>query len=125
MPLSNLAFVSAENNTGPLGAAGASPADGPILAGTAKAVYGYIAQGGGYLWEGNPPIDQAATRELNTAPSGNMVGSQAIPMWHHAIGIHNPMFWLLLLVLLFVGYVGFLFDFSVKRIGKASLKGGD
>jgi hypothetical protein len=37
---------------------------------------------------------------------------------------NNPLFWLLVAVLLFVGYVGFLFDFSVKKIGNISLSGG-
>lgn len=43
---------------------------------------------------------------------------------HLSLHWDNPLFWLLVLLLLFVGYVGFLFDFSVKRIGSVELKGG-
>lgn len=43
---------------------------------------------------------------------------------HFSLHWNNPMFWFLILVLLFVGYVGFLFDFSVKKIGSVNLKGG-
>lgn len=43
---------------------------------------------------------------------------------HFALHWNNPIFWFLLLLLIFVGYVGFLFDFSVKRIGSVTLKGG-
>jgi hypothetical protein len=43
---------------------------------------------------------------------------------HVALHWNNPMFWFLILLLLFVGYVGFLFDFSVKKIGSINLKGG-
>jgi hypothetical protein len=54
--------------------------------------------------------------QLSTSTTG--VGNHFVLHWN------NPLFWLLLLVLLFVGYVGFLFDFSVKRIGKVDISGG-
>ena len=43
---------------------------------------------------------------------------------HFALHWDNPIFWFLLLLVLFVGYVGFLFDFSVKRIGSINISGG-
>jgi hypothetical protein len=36
----------------------------------------------------------------------------------------HPLFWLLLLLLLIVAYVGFIFDISIKRVGEVQAKGG-
>ncbi len=59
---------------------------------------------------------------IGVSPTASAVGGP--PLDHHALGHRNPMFWLLILVLLFVGYVGFLFDFQIKKIGAFSIKGG-
>ena len=48
-----------------------------------------------------------------SSPSSSTVGGDLLG--HTAIHSH-PLFYLLIFVLLFVGYVGFLFDFQIKKI---------
>jgi hypothetical protein len=100
----------------------------PLGPATALSTYGYRAIAGGVLFEGNAPIDVGATRQIlgpggsgKTAPSGMEAGS---PSFTRALGHHNPLFWFVILLLLFVGYVGFAFDVEVKRIVGAGIHGG-
>ena len=65
------------------------------------------------------PLSTIQRNEPNQQTSGvDGIGNHFVLHWN------NPLFWLLILVLLFVGYIGFLFDFSVKRIGKIGVSGG-
>lgn len=68
-------------------------------------------------------ISQVPTSAVDTQPNTGM-STNANAGDHLSLHWNNPLFWLLVLVLIFVGYVGFLFDFSVKRIGSINLKGG-
>jgi hypothetical protein len=77
------------------------------------------------LPEGNAPIDVGATRQLQTAGKTPASGMEAgSPSFTRAIGHHNPLFWFVILLLLFVGYVGFAFDVEVKRIVGGGIHGG-
>jgi hypothetical protein len=56
------------------------------------------------------------------SPTGMTVGG--IGVGHHSVGHSNPMFWFLILVLIFVGYIGLGFDFSVKNLFSTKTKVG-
>lgn len=43
---------------------------------------------------------------------------------HHALGWNNQLFWLLVLILIIVGYLGFAFDVGLKRVGEVRVTGG-
>ena len=62
--------------------------------------------------------------QVHPIVDGSGMSTNAAAGNHLSLHWNNPLFWLLVFVLFFVGYVGFMFDFSVKRIGKAGLKLG-
>lgn len=69
-------------------------------------------------------ISNVQTSSVVGADTSSGMSTNANAGDHFSLHWDNPLFWLLILFLLFVGYVGFLFDFSVKRIGSVNLKGG-
>lgn len=68
-------------------------------------------------------LSQVPSSAVDTQPNTGM-STNASAGDHFSLHWNNPIFWFLLLLLLFVGYVGFLFDFSVKRIGSINVSGG-
>lgn len=40
------------------------------------------------------------------------------------LGLNNPLFWLLILILLFTGWIFGAFDFGIKSVGNVSVKAG-
>jgi hypothetical protein len=69
-------------------------------------------------------ISQVQTSAVDVKSSAAGMSTNANAGDHATLHWNNPLFWFLLLLLIFVGYVGFLFDFSVKKIGSVNLKGG-
>jgi hypothetical protein len=120
----NSLLVTQANMTGPMGSEGATIQDmnPALIPDTARSLYGYSIRGGGYLPEGPVLTDVAATREVNTTATGRTVGGMNLV--HHALGVENPLFWVLILALLIVGYLTFLFDIGVKNVGQERLKLG-
>jgi hypothetical protein len=123
MPNLNQVLIEQHDGDGPL-TPGSTPWDG-LISGMmdARQLYGYAAHQGGYLPEGPVMTDISGAREINVASGGKTVGG--FNLMHNALGVSNPMFWLLILGLILVGYLGFLFDVDIKKVGEARLKGGD
>lgn len=71
---------------------------------SASLVYGY--QGGTSAAVVNSPME-------DNRPGGMTVGG--IFANHSALGHQNPMFWVLILALLVLGYIGFMFDIKVGK----------
>lgn len=69
-------------------------------------------------------ISNVQTSSVAGADTNSGMSTNAAVGDHLSLHWDNPLFWALVLLLLFVGYIGFLFDFSVKRIGSVNLKGG-
>lgn len=76
---------------------------------TADQLYGYSSRDQG---EG---FDTSATSKT----------TGGVGTGHTALGWNNQLFWLLLLVLIIVGYLGFAFDVSLKRVGEVRVAGGN
>src|SRR2546423_9424721 len=111
MPLVNQAFSDTTDNLQSNMQSGENLPLDPFdlnLNATALAWYGYVGDTAGKLYEGNPsnsPYDH----ETANRPTGQTVSG---PITHNAIGHQNPLFWFLIVALLFVGYLGFGFDFK-------------
>lgn len=43
---------------------------------------------------------------------------------HSAVGWNNQLFWLLVLILIVIGYLGFAFDVGLKKVGEVRVAGG-
>ena len=65
--------------------------------------------------------DVGQANVMGNEPSAMTVGG--IQMGHHTL-LNNPVFWLLVFILIIVGYIGFMFDFSVKRLGEVKVGAG-
>jgi hypothetical protein len=120
----NSLLVSQAGLTGTMGSSGGTIQDmNPgLIPNTAQSLYGYAVRKGGYLPEGPVLTDVASTREINTSATGKTVGGMNLV--HHALGWQNPLFWVLILALVIVGYLTFLFDIGVKNVGKEKLELG-
>lgn len=92
---------------------------------TAQEIYGFgVVQPTGYdgpvtenMGNHNPTYQVTDNQPTGMAIAGVASG-------HHALGHHNPLFWVLILALVVTGYIGLGFDFSVKRVGKLATKVG-
>ncbi len=108
----------------------------PTGAATAASVYGYRASVGmpGGSSAGNAAIPAGeprggANRQVNTRggqssttqPAANEIAAVGNT---RALGHHNPVFWLLVLVLLFIGFLMFAFDVEVPKLGGFEAHGG-
>jgi hypothetical protein len=82
---------------------------------TAGGAYGFNA------WTPAMPGGVAIMPETHIGVSGDVPG-MALPKL--SLGHQNPLFWLLILFLLFTGYLYGGFDIGVKKIGNIKLKGG-
>lgn len=55
---------------------------------------------------------------VNTPMEDNRPSSNTIGGWqsnHHSLGMQNPLFWVLILALVVLGYLGFMFDVKVGK----------
>lgn len=68
---------------------------------------------------------QASTAVDSVGPSAQTVGGPISNPTHFNLGTSNPLFWLLVLLLIVIGYLGFLFDFSLKRVVSGNLAVGN
>ena len=82
---------------------------------TAGGAYGFNA------WTPSAPGGVAVMPETAVGVSGNIPGA-ALPKL--PLGIHNPLFWLLMLALVWSGYVYGAFDIGFKKLGSNSFKVG-
>ncbi len=64
------------------------------------------------------------TADSPSAVTGSASTEAALQSGWNSVLWDNPFFWLVLVILLFMGYVMFRFDIGVKRVGSISLKGG-
>jgi len=81
---------------------------------TAGAAYGFV--------HGTTPVGSVMA-ETNIGGKGD-VGIPDFGGRQLSLGAGNPLFWLLILVLLFTGWIFGAFDFGIKRIGSVSVKAG-
>jgi hypothetical protein len=107
----------------------------PTGAATASSVYGYRTSVGigGTAGNAQVPVGEpggAATRQINSnqkthswsnQPTSRQVGSGT---QISVLGWHNPLFWLLLLVLLIGGFLIFGFDVEMPKVGGFEARGG-
>lgn len=77
---------------------------------TATGAYGFV--------HGGTPVGSIMA-ETNVGVTGTPFDAGAL-----GLGINNPLFWLLVLVLVFTGWIFGAFDFGVKNIGSVNLKAG-
>lgn len=82
---------------------------------TASGAYGFST------WTAAPAGGMAIMPETNVGVSGNVPGP-ALPSL--PINWHNPLFWLLMLALVWSGYVYGAFDIGFKKLGSGRLKLG-
>ena len=82
---------------------------------TAGGAYGYSA------WSPSLPGGMAIMPETSVGVSGDIPGA-VLPKL--PLGIHNPLFWLLVLALVWSGYVYGAFDIGFKKLGSSSIKVG-
>jgi hypothetical protein len=82
---------------------------------TAFGAYGFNS------WSPAVPGGVAVMPETSIGVSTDIPGA-VLPKL--SIGHHNPLFWLLLLVLVWTGYVYGAFDVGFKKIGSTSIKVG-
>lgn len=82
---------------------------------TAFGAYGFNS------WTPATPGGLAVMPETSVGVSGNVPGPSLPKL---PIGWHNPLFWLLVLVLVWSGYIYGAFDIGVKKLVKTSLKVG-
>lgn len=61
----------------------------------------------------------------NSGQPDNMATMPNLGIGHGSIGHQNPLFWLLLILLVITGYIGFAFDFDFKKIGEAKVGFGN
>lgn len=80
---------------------------------TAGGAYGFNA------WTAAVPGGMAVMPETAIGVSGEVPGA-ALPKL--PLSWHNPLFWVLVLALVFTGYVYGGFDIGVKKIGNLKLK---
>lgn len=78
---------------------------------TAGGAYGFI--------HGQTPVGSIMA-ETNIGAEG------AVPFTSGTLGfgVNNPLFWLLILFLVFTGWIFGAFDFGVKNVGAVSVKAG-
>lgn len=82
---------------------------------TAGGAYGFSA------WTPAQPGGVAIMPETAVGVSGDVPGP-ALPQL--PLSWHNPLFWVLVLALIFTGYLYGAFDIGVKKIGNVSIRGG-
>ncbi len=82
---------------------------------TAGGAYGYSA------WSPSLPGGMAIMPETAVGVSGDIPGA-ALPKL--PLGLRNPLFWLLVLALVWSGYVYGAFDIGFKKLGSSSIKVG-
>jgi len=82
---------------------------------TAGGAYGYSS------YTPSLPGGVAIMPETNVGVTGNIPGA-VLPKL--PLGIHNPLFWLLMLALVWSGYVYGAFDIGFKKLGSSSIKVG-
>ena len=80
--------------------------------------YSSAANAYGFSHAGNPVADIMAETTVGAGTDGGFAGGSL------GIGTSNPLFWLLILALVFTGWIFGAFDFGVKRIGSVSVKAG-
>lgn len=67
--------------------------------------------------------------DVNRVPTYSVADNQSDPestipnlsLGHGSIGHTNPLFWVLVVVLIVTGYIGFLFDFDFKKVGAVKI----
>lgn len=82
---------------------------------TAQGAYGYNS------WTPATPGGVAIMPETHIGVSGDVPGA-VLPKL--SLGHQNPLFWVLILVLLFTGYLYGGFNIGLKKIGNVKIKGG-
>jgi hypothetical protein len=76
---------------------------------------------GAYGYSGNSLLSPGGTAMTPEQPG---VANQTSPFGKLPITWNNPLFWLLLLFLVWSGYIFFGFNFGIKKVFKESLKVG-
>ncbi len=87
---------------------------------TAASLYGF--SGGVSPAMAFAPHVDSVTQSINEVP--NIASSTTASTYLNQIGFNNPLFWVLVLALIFVGWIGVEFGFDLKRIGGASMHVG-
>lgn len=97
----------------------------------ADTAYGYNTAasypGGGYR---DVMSQRVGENDVNRIPTYTVADNRADPgatipnlsLGHGSLGHTNPMFWVLIILLLVAGYIGFGFDLDIKRL--ADIKAG-
>lgn len=78
---------------------------------TAQGIYGFV--------HGLIPVGSVQAETQVGADGVDLAGSSSL-----SLGTQNPLFWLLILFLIFTGWIFGGFDFGVKRIGNVKVKAG-